>query len=155
MKNALAIVLALIGATVAAPTLAAGASATASKLGATMNTRQVVTPKNKRWNAPASVAKARGTFTGTLNKKTGKLTWRITYSGIGKPALTLADIHLGPRGKFGALIVRLCGDCKSGQRGTSKVKRSFVTAITSGNSWVTLITGKYPNGVIRGQIRIS
>jgi CHRD domain len=156
MKNALAIVLALVLAAVAAPTLAAaaGAAATTDRLSANMNTRQVVTPKNKPWKAPARVADAKGTFTGTFNRKTRKLRWRITYSGIGSRRLTLADVHNGPRGKFGAIIVRLCRDCKSGQKGVRKIKRSFVNAITSGNSWVTVITDKYPNGVIRGQIKV-
>jgi hypothetical protein len=152
--GAIAIVLTLIVAALAAPTLAAGGTAAKTwKLSATMNPRQVVTPKNTRWKVPASLAKAKGTFTGTFNRKTRKLTWRITYSRIGKRALTLADIHIGPPGKFGAVIVRLCDHCRSGKKGVSKIKRSFVTSITSGNSWVTVITSKYPNGVIRGQIR--
>ena len=125
------------------------------RLTAKMNTSQVVTPANKRWKVPASVAKATGTFTGTFDDTTRELTWRITYTGIGRPAIALADVHLGPPGKFGAIIVRLCGPCTSGQKGVKTVKRSFVRAMTSGNSWVTVITDKYPNGVIRGQIKVG
>jgi hypothetical protein len=127
----------------------------AYRLSAKMNTSQVVTPANKPWKAPAGVAKATGTFTGTFDDTTRKLTWRITYTAIGRPALALADIHLGPPGKFGAIIVRLCGPCTSGQKGVRTIKRSFVRAVTSGNSWVTVITNNYPNGVIRGQIKAT
>ena len=132
-----------------------GVALRAYRLSAKMNTSQVVTPANKRRKVPAGVAKATGTFTGTFDDKTRKLTWRITYTGIGRPAIALADVHLGPPGKFGAIIVRLCGPCTSGQKGVKTVRRSFVRAMTSGNSWVTVITDKYPNGVIRGQIKVG
>ena len=68
--------------------------------------------------------------------------------------IVVADIHVGQPGRFGRFIVRLCSACKSGQKGVKAVKRAFVTDITSGNTWVTVKTDKYPNGVIRGQIKI-
>jgi CHRD domain len=156
MKQTFAIALALTVGTLVWPVLAGAGDSTAVKaytLGAVMNTLQVVTVKNKPWKTPPSVADAKGTFTGTFDDKTRKLTWRITFMGIGKSALTIADIHLGPRGKFGAIIVRLCSACKSGQKGVTTVKRTFATDMTSGNSWVTVKTDKFPNGVIRGQIK--
>jgi hypothetical protein len=134
---------------------AAGASAKTFGLSAKMSAKQVVTVKNRPWKTPSAVANAKGTFTGTFDNATRKLTWRITYTGIGNPKLALADIHVGPSNKFGAIIVRLCGPCKSGQKGVKTIKRSYVSAITSGNSWVTVITDKYPNGVIRGQIKAT
>ena len=158
MKKALAIALTLLVAALAGPTVG-GASDTAAaktyKLIAPMNARQVVTPNNKPWQVPAAVSKAKGTFAGKLNSATGKLTWRITYAGVGNPTLAIADIHSGPPGKFGPILVRVCSRCKSGQSGVVKVKASAQKAIAAGNSWVTLITEKYPNGVIRGQIKVG
>jgi CHRD domain len=132
---------------------AQGSTEATQQVSARMDTRQVVTVKNKRWKPPASVAAARGTFAGTLDTKTRKLTFRISYAGVGKPSLAVADIHVGPRGKFGAVIVRLCGPCRSGQKGARTIKRRFVDDVVSGNGWVTVITEDYPNGVIRGQIK--
>jgi hypothetical protein len=132
---------------------AQGSTEATQQVSARMGSRQVVTVKNKPWKPPASVAAARGTFGGTLGTKTRKLTFRISYSGLGKPSVTIADIHMGPRGKFGPVIVRLCGPCRSGQKGVRTIKRGFVDDIVSGNSWVTVITEDYPNGVIRGQIK--
>jgi hypothetical protein len=155
MKKALAMTLAI--AVLAGPALAsAGQSAVAKtyRLSATMTARQVVTVKNKKWTVPAGVAHARGTFAGTFDNKTRRLTWRITYTEIGRSALAIADIHVGPPGKFGAIITRLCGSCEPGQSGVKTIKRGFVTDITSGRSWVTVITDRYPNGVIRGQIKV-
>ena len=133
---------------------ALGAGAATAKLSATMTARQVVTPKNKPWKPPASVAKAHGTFVGTLSSGKRSLKWHITYSNTGPRLLDIADIHLGKPGRFGQVLARLCGPCKSGQSGTKKISARAARAISSGNSWVTLITSKYPNGVIRGQIKV-
>jgi len=122
-----------------------------------MNTRQVVTPKNRHWRVPASVRNAHGSFTGTIavvgTRRT--LRWHITYTGVGSNPLQIADVHYGELGHFGPILVRLCGPCKSGQSGTKKISASAVRSIKAGSAWITIITGKYPNGVIRGQIKVS
>ena len=137
----------------AADGVALGGSTGALSLSATMTARQVVTPKNKPWKPPASVAKAHGTFVGTLISGKRSLKWRITYASIGASTLNIADIHLGKPGRFGQVLARLCGPCKSGQSGTKKISALASQSIRSGNSWITVITSKYPNGVIRGQIK--
>ena len=118
-----------------------------------MFTRPVVTVENEPWQPPAALAGAKGTFAGVFDGNTGELSWRITYERMGSPALVLADVHLGPSGRFGPIIVRLCGPCTSGQEGVVRVER-FVSDLINGNSWVTVKTGDYPNGVIRGQITV-
>ena len=140
-------------------TTAAGAVVTSTvpaktvQLQATLDARQVVTPADKPWTPPANLASASGTFSGSLDGTAGRLSWRLAYDGLGKPALPIADIHLGKRGRFGAVLVRLCGPCMpSGDSGVVKVTPNQATQLVSGDSWVTLITEKYPNGAIRGQI---
>jgi hypothetical protein len=120
------------------------------KLSATMAPGQVV-PSKPRGN----VAQATGSFTATLTNSgaNSKLAWRITYKKLDNPALVIADIHYGKPGKFGPIIVRVCGPCRSGQKGVTTVKGTWVPAIQSGDAFITLITGKNPNGEIRGQIR--
>lgn len=132
-------------------------SRTTYRLAASMNAHQVVTPRNKRWKPPAKVAKAHGSFAGTLtvSGKTRRLRWRITYVRVGSSPLKIVDVHYGKPGRFGPIVVRLCGPCKSGQRGTKKLTASAALSIRKGTSWVTVITGTYPNGVIRGQIKVS
>jgi hypothetical protein len=122
-------------------------------LAATLDAHHVVTPRNKPWTPPAAVAQARGSFTGTLTGRS--LSWKITYAGVGSSPLRIADVHYGKPGQFGAIIVRLCGPCTSGQRGTKKLTAAGLHAIVTGTAWVTVITGTYPNGVIRGQITRS
>ena len=139
-------------------TTAAGAVVTSTlpaktyQLQATLDARQVVTPADKPWTPPANLSSASGTFGASLDGTTGRLSWRLAYDGLGKPALPIADIHLGKRGRFGAVLVRLCGPCMPNDSGVVKVTPSQATQLVSGDSWVTLITEKYPNGAIRGQI---
>jgi hypothetical protein len=123
------------------------------KLSAKMDARQVVVPRKPKGN----VAHASGTLAGTLTASGSrwKLTWRIAYSRLDHPSIVVADIHYGRPGKFGPIVVRLCGPGKSGQHGVTKVKGTWVPAIRAGGAFITLITGKNPNGEIRGQIKVG
>jgi hypothetical protein len=120
------------------------------KLSARMTAAQVV-PKKPKGN----VAHASGTFTGTLTSSGSRwsMSWRITYARLDHPKLVIADIHYGKPGHFGPIVVRLCGPCKSGQHGVVKVKARRIDGIKAGNTFLTLITNRNPNGEIRGQIK--
>ena len=147
-----AIALAGPGASMAGP----GAGGKSYHLSARMNTHQVVTPLNKPLKTPPALAAAAGVFTGTLTvsgNKT-KLTWQLTYNGLGKRHLDIVDIHLGKPGKFGQILVRLCVQCKSGQKGSAVLSPLAAQAIRADDAWVTIITDTYPNGLIRGQIQV-
>ena len=143
------IALALPVGSIAAPSLATKSA----DVRAAMTAQEVVTPKNKPWPVPAELKNAKGTFTGTVSPDGRTLSWKLTYFGIGKSASPIADIHLGKRGQFGPILVRLCTACKSGKTGVAKLKAGSAKQFTSGNAWVTIITNKYPNGVVRGQVR--
>src|ERR1039457_5197485 len=56
---------------------------------------------------PPSTSAGTGTFAGTYDTKTKKLTWSIAYSGLTGP-VTKADFH-GPAGvgKYGSIKVRV------------------------------------------------
>jgi hypothetical protein len=151
MRQIVAVLVGLTLVAVAATGSALGRGVGSARLTAQMDARQVV-PSKPRGN----VAHATGTLTGTLTGSGGspwKLSWHLTYRRLDNPALVIADIHYGKPGKFGPIIVRVCGPCKSGQKGVTRVKGTWVPAITSGSSFITLITGKNPNGEIRGQIK--
>ena len=122
-----------------------------------MTPQQVVNARNKRWKVPVRVRHAHGSFTGTMvvagRRRT--LRWSIHYTGVGSNPLEIADIHYGKPGQFGPVIKRLCGPCESDQSGKKKLSAWGARSIKAGNAWVTIITGKYRNGVIRGQIKVS
>jgi CHRD domain len=149
-----AIVLCVVTAAVGVPSVYAASSATG--FASAMDAHHVVTPQNKPWTPPKAVAKAKGTFSATLGGgKDRTLKWKITYIGVGSSPLKIADVHYGKAGKFGPILFRLCGPCKSGQTGSKSITLAAIGSLKAGTAWVTVITGTYPNGVIRGQIRVS
>ncbi len=122
-------------------------SATTTGLTAKLSAVQEV-PKPK--GVPAA---AQGVFTAVLVRSGsgGTVTWRLTYKGLtGKAAA--AHIHIGARGKAGAVRVALCGPCKSGARGSAKVNARTVTALLGGGTYVNVHTARNAAGEIRGQV---
>jgi hypothetical protein len=110
---------------------------------ATLNIAQEVP---KETGAPAMAA---GKFTATLTGTT--LKWSLTFSHL-TGAATAAHIHMGAKGKPGAVIVALCGPCKSPASGTAKVSAAVVKAMSGGQAYVNVHTAKNPGGEIRGQV---
>jgi hypothetical protein len=123
-------------------------------MSATMTPHAVVTPQGKPFAVPASLADATGDFSATLSTD-NKLSWHISYAKLGNPQLVVADIHIGPPKEFGPVLLRLCPSCKPDQNGVLKLKASVARQLTTGQHWVTLITDKYPNGAVRGQIAVK
>jgi CHRD domain len=129
------------------------AVASTMKVSAKMDSRQVVVPRKPLGN----VANARGTFVGTLTRvgSRWKLAWQIKYEKLANPAVVIADIHRGKPRHFGPILVRLCAECHSGQSGMKGVTADTVRTMKKGNAFITLITGRNPNGEIRGQIKVG
>jgi CHRD domain-containing protein len=97
-------------------------------------------------------AKATGTFTGTLKGK--KLTFKLTFSNLSGKAMA-AHIHKGKAGKAGAVIVPLCGPCKSGLKKTVTVSSAARNAIERNGTYVNVHTAKNAAGEIRGQVKAT
>jgi hypothetical protein len=97
---------------------------------------------------------ARGTFSAGLTRTgtRGTLSWRLTFRGL-TGAAGAAHIHLAKPGVAGPVAVALCGPCRSGVRGTAKLKARTLTALLAGRAYVNVHTTKNPAGEIRGQIR--
>ena len=126
------------------------AAAAAARVSSKMNSSQVVVPRKPIGN----VKNAQGNFTGTLTQSHGgwKLAWKITYKDLANPVVVIADVHKGKPGHFGPILVRLCAQCHTGQGGVKRVTPEAAKTMQSGGAFITLITGKNPNGEIRGQI---
>jgi hypothetical protein len=99
-------------------------------------------------------ANAGGTFSAGLTRKGtgGTLAWRLTFRGL-TGAAGAAHIHLAKPGVAGPVAVPLCGPCRSGVRGTSKLKARTVKALLAGGAYVNVHTARNAAGEIRGQIR--
>jgi hypothetical protein len=122
-------------------------SATPTGFTARLNGAQEV-PKPK-----AVKAAAQGTFTATLvrDRVGGMLTWKLTYQGLTGKA-TASHVHLGARGRAGAVKVSLCGPCRTGSHGSAKVDAKTIVALMAGTAYVNVHTVRTPAGEIRGQI---
>jgi hypothetical protein len=117
-------------------------------------------PRGAGWSAKLTVAQevpkqavkapaAHGAFTATLKGK--KLTWKLTFAKLSGPA-TAAHIHMAGMGKAGAVVVPLCGPCKSGMTGTAPVPAAVLKAFPKHLLYVNVHTAKNPAGEIRGQL---
>jgi len=91
-----------------------------------------------------------GRFTGTLTGRT--LKWKLTFRHLTGSAAA-AHIHLGKRGKAGPVAVSLCGPCRSGVHGKTKVAANVAKALKTRGAYVNVHTAKNPDGEVRGQIR--
>ena len=94
-------------------------------------------------------ANGAGSFTGDITGS--KLTWTLKYSGLTGPA-TAAHIHLGAMGASGAVVVPLCGPCKSTMKGTATLSHALLKDLKVHKLYVNVHTAKNPNGEIRGQL---
>ena len=122
-------------------------SATTTGFTARLNAAQEI-PK------PTGVrAGAQGTFAATLVRSGsgGKLSWRLNFQGLTGKA-TASHIHVGVRGRPGAVRVALCGPCRSGARGSASVNAATITALLAGKTYVNVHTARNAAGEIRGQI---
>jgi CHRD domain len=129
---------------------AAGWGAHAEAVGLTASlgaAKEVPKPKGVSGNAG-------GTFSAGLTRKgTGwTLSWRLTFRGL-TGAAGSAHIHLAKPGVAGPVAVALCGPCRSGVRGTAKLKARTASALLAGGAYVNVHTVKNPAGEVRGQIR--
>jgi hypothetical protein len=105
---------------------------------------------------PKTGSKGTGVFTGTVVEK-GKsktLTWKLTFKNLSGPAQA-AHIHLGKKGVAGPVSIPLCGPCKSGAHGSTKVTEKIVSAFEHHGAYANVHTKKFPNGEIRGQISVT
>jgi Cu/Zn superoxide dismutase len=102
---------------------------------------------------PKGAAKATGRFTVTAVKSgsSAVLTWRLTFSKLTGRAVA-AHIHIGRRGVAGAVIVPLCGPCRTGATGRATVSGANLAALEAGRAYVNVHTPRNPSGEIRGQI---
>jgi hypothetical protein len=107
--------------------------------------REVPKPKG----VPAG---ATGTFTGTLVGK--KVKFKLTFAKLSGKAMA-AHIHKGKAGKAGAVLVALCGPCKSGVTKTVAVSSAARDAIQRNGTYVNVHTAKNANGEIRGQVKAT
>ena len=96
-----------------------------------------------------------GEVKGTLNTKTGRVTYQITYSGLSGPVIG-AHFH-GPaaEGSEAPVLLPIPGPYSSGMHGELKANAATEKAMLRGMTYVNLHTQKYPMGEARAQVKIA
>jgi CHRD domain len=124
-----------------------------AQLGTVANVRSVLNARQEVPKPKGSLGRAAGVFTATAAKSdTGTvLTWRLTFSRLTGRAVA-AHIHIGRRGRAGAVAVPLCGPCRSGARGSANLSGAALAALEAGRTYVNVHTRLNPAGEIRGQL---
>ena len=110
-------------------------------------------------NAGQEVPHPTGTMSGASGKFTASvsgttITWKLTFAHL-TGAASAAHIHGGKKGVSGAVLVPLCGPCKTGASGTAKLTSAEINSMKTGATYVNVHTAKNPNGEIRGQVKMA
>ena len=95
-----------------------------------------------------------GRFEASLDRKTLKLTWKVTYSNLTTP-IKSAGIH-GPQtvGGEAAVLMDLAKGTGLGSpiQGSQVINEGELEYLLTGRLYVNILTSKYPSGELRGQI---
>lgn len=104
---------------------------------------------------PKGGAAAKGVFAATVteNGSARLLRWKLTFSGLTGKAIG-AHVHKGKAGVAGAVLVPLCGPCRSGQTGQVKISKDTADLFERGGVYVNVHTPKNAAGEIRGQLKL-
>jgi hypothetical protein len=104
---------------------------------------------------PTGGARGSGLFTATVTESGSSitLTWKLTFKRLTGKAVA-AHIHKGRKGKAGPVLVPLCGPCRNGQTGSTKLTESQSSAIETGGTYMNVHTPRNAAGEIRGQVKL-
>jgi hypothetical protein len=128
--------------------------ATKSSSGSTYTYRASMAPGGEM-PKPKALAGAKGTFAAsvTVAGTVRTIRWKLSFSGLTGKAVA-AHIHRGKAGVAGAVLVPLCGPCRSGQTGTVQVTKDAADALEHGLAYVNVHTTRNAPGEIRGQVKL-
>ena len=128
------------------------AVATGSTHATKMNFTAVLNAGQEVPHPTGAMSGASGKFTASVSGTT--ITWKLTFAHL-TGAASAAHIHAGKKGVAGAVLVPLCGPCKTGASGTATLTSAEIKSMKAGTTYVNVHTAKNPNGEIRGQVKMA
>lgn len=116
--------------------------------------KATLTPGTEVPKAKAPAA-AKGLFTATVTVNAGVRTmrWKLTFGGLSGKAVA-AHVHKGKAGVAGGVLLALCGPCKTGQAGQTRISKGVVDALERGVAYVNVHTARNAGGETRGQVKL-
>jgi hypothetical protein len=100
---------------------------------------------------PPGSPTGKGTAKVTLNSSSGRVCFKLSWSGIGTP--TASHIHKAAKGKAGPVVIPFFGGAPK-HSGCVTAAKSLVAAIVKnpGSYYVNVHTAKFPGGALRAQL---
>lgn len=115
----------------------------AVELTATLDGKQEVGPNNSA---------ATGSLTGSFDKATRVLTYRVTYQGV---TPTMGHIHRGAAGTNGDPFVAFSSVATSPITGSATLSEADAALLLKGDTYVNLHSQAFAGGEIRGKVTVK
>ena len=107
---------------------------------------------NGREAMPRSDSAGQGELVAVLNRKTGVLQWKLSFSQLSGPVRNARFHSPGMSGEVAASVLSLGRSVLSPSEGRAVLTPKQRADLLSGQWYVNLTTARYPEGEIRGQL---
>lgn len=107
---------------------------------------------NGQQAVPTNDSRAQGELVAVLNRNTGLLRWKLTFSGLSGPVRG-ANFHSpGMAGEVAQPVLSLGRSVLSPSEGRAMLSARQRADLLAGQWYINLRTARYPDGEIRGQL---
>ena len=101
---------------------------------------------------PASDSAAQGELVAVLNRNTGLLRWKLSYSGLSGPVRSASFHSPGMEGEVAPAVLSLGRSVQSPTEGRAMLTPHQRADLLTGQWYVNVSTVRYPDGELRGQL---
>ena len=107
---------------------------------------------NGREAVPRSDSAGQGELVAVLNRKTGLLQWKLSFSQLSGPVRSASFHSPGMGGEVAARVLSLGRSVLSPSEGRAVLTPKQRADLLHGQWYVNLVTARYPDGEMRGQL---
>ena len=107
---------------------------------------------NGQQAVPANDSRAQGELVAVLNRNTGLLRWKLSFSGLSGPVRGGAFHSPGMSGEIAPPVVSLGRTVQSPAEGRAMLTARPRADLLTGQWYVNLPTARYPDGELRGPL---
>lgn len=101
---------------------------------------------------PANDSPARGELVAVLNRNTGLLRWKLSFTGLSGPVQGAAFHSPGMDGEVAPVVLRMGRTVLSPSEGRAMLTAAQRADLLAGQWYVNLPTTRHPDGELRGQL---
>lgn len=101
---------------------------------------------------PASPSAGQGRLVAVLNRNTGLLRWKLSFSGLSGPVQGAAFHSPGMGGELAPVVLRMGRTVLSPSEGRAVLTPRQRADLLAGQWYINLPTARYPEGELRGQL---